>query len=203
LSIEASAQVVLYVPTSYQYNWYLARQSYLGVPYFQLLLQVIEILREFPRTHFIYKPFPELPLDPIIKLISERCSSCRVITDMSVFELAQASDACIFDIPSTGLLEAFLTDKPTLVFSDSRFVALRPKARTLLRKRAILCETPADYLSQMRLFLGSGDFQDLENADREFLRMYGTYEDDGRSADRAVAALKEIGLGRVGQQKNG
>ena len=199
LNIEPAAKVVLYVATSYQYNWYLARQSYLATPYFQLLTKVIEILREFPALRFIYKPFPELPLDPIIKLISERCSNCQVVTNKSVFQLVQASDACIFDIPSTGLLEAFLSDKPTLVFSDNRHIALRPEARTLLRKRATLTETPRDYLKQLRLFLGRDDFDLRRNSDREFLRAYGTLHDDGRSAERAVEALREIIQGQIVQ----
>jgi hypothetical protein len=197
LGIESSARVVLYVPTSYQYNWYLARQSYFGAPYFQLLTQVVGIMREFPDLQFIYKPFPELPIDPIIKVITERCSNCRVVANVSVLELVQASDACIFDLPSTGLLEAFLTDKPTLVFADSRFVAVRTEARPLLRQRATLSETPDDFFAQLRSFLSREDFHQPEDTDREFLRAYGTLNDDGRSAARALDALKEIIQGQA------
>ena len=190
--IAPAEPLVAYLPTSYQYDWYMARQSYWGVPYFALLAQVVEILREFPRLRFVYKPFPEPILDPIIKVISARCPNCQVVADASVPELLQASDACIIDIPSTALLEALLTNKPVFVFSDSRFISLRAEARTLLQKRVTLSETVEDYLRQLRIFLSQGAFQELEHADREFLRAYGTYLDDGRSAERAMAALYNI-----------
>lgn len=184
--------LVLYLPTSYQYNWYMAHGAYWGVPYFELLVQVVETLKEFPRLRFVYKPFPELPPDPIIKVIAAHCPNCQVVTDISVPALLQASDACIIDIPSTGLLEALLTCKPMLVFSDSRFVSLRPEARILLRKRVMLSETPEDYLKQLRIFLGQERFHELEHADQGFLSAYGTHRNDGRSAQRAVDALQEI-----------
>lgn len=192
LGIAPVEQLIAYLPTAYQYNWYMARQAYLGVPYFTLLTQVIEMLREFSRLRFVYKPFPELPLDPVTRVIEARCPNCHVVTDISVPELLKACDAFIIDIPSTGLLEALLTNKSMLVFSDSRFIALRQEARVLLQKRVTLSETPKDYLEQLRLFLSRGSFQELENVDREFLRAYGTHLDDGCSAQRAVNALQEI-----------
>lgn len=193
LGIGPVEQLVAYLPTTYQHHiWYMAREAYLGVPYFALLAQVVEILREFPRLRFVYKPFPILPQDPIVKVIADRCPNCQVVTDISVPELIQASDTCIIDIPSTALLEALLTNKPMLVFSDSRFISLRPEARILLRKRVTLSETPEDYLNQLRMFLSQGRFHELEHADREFLRAYGTHLDDGRSAQRAMNALQEI-----------
>lgn len=192
LGIALAEPLVAYLPTNYQYNWYMARADYLGVPYFELLTKVVEIFREFSHLHFVYKPFPELPLDPILKVIAARSPNCRVVTDFPAPLLLRACDAFIIDIPSTGLLEVLLTNKPMLVFSDSRFIVLRPEARMLLHKRVTLSETPEDYLKQLRLFLSRGNFQELENADREFLRAYGTHLDNGRSAERALKAILEI-----------
>jgi CDP-glycerol glycerophosphotransferase (TagB/SpsB family) len=192
LNISDSKILIAYLPTSYQYNWYMAREAYWGVPYMQFLIDTFEILHEFPQLHFIYKPFPEYPLDPMPKIIATRFQNCQSVSDISVSLLLQASDAFIIDIPSTGLLEALLTSKPIVAYSDSRFIALRPEARALLIKRVILSETPDDFIRQLRLFLNQGNFEKLEHANREFLRAYGAFNDDGNSAQRAATALKEI-----------
>jgi len=196
LHIADSEILISYLPTSYQYYWYMARSAYLGVAYIQLLIKVLNILHEFPHLHFVYKPFPEYPLDPMSKIIAARCPNCRFISDIPMTFLLQASDAFIIDMPSTGLLEALLTLRPMLVFSDSRFIALRPEARVLLSKRVMLCETPDDFMRQLRLFLSQDSFEKLEHADHEFLRAYGTFKNDGNSVRYAVEALYDIIQGK-------
>ncbi len=196
LHIADSEILISYIPTSYQYNWYMARQAYLGVPYLELLIQVINILRDFSKLRFVYKSFPEYPLDPMLKIIAACCPNCQFISDMPMTLLLQASDAFIFDMPSTGLLEAFLTAKPILLHSDQRFIALRPEARTMLKKRVILSETPNDFIKQLRLFLSKGEFKKMENPDCDLLRAYGTFKDDGNSVRYAVEALYDIIQGK-------
>jgi hypothetical protein len=196
LHIADSEILISYLPTSYQYYWYMARQAYLGVPYLEMLIQVINVLREFPELQFVYKSFPEYPPDPMSKIVAARCPNCRFISDMPMTLLLQASDAFIFDMPSTGLLEAFLTAKPILLHSDQRFIALRPEARTMLKKRVILSETPNDFIKQLRLFLGKGEFKKMENPDCDLLRAYGTFKGDGNSVRYAVEALYDIIQGK-------
>lgn len=191
LGVTDKEHLVVYIPTSYQYNWYMARQSYLGVPYFDLLAKVIETLSKFSQLRLVYKPFPEFPPDPMVRVIGARCPNCQV-TDIPPPRLFQASDAIIVDMPSTALLEALLTNKEMLVFSDRRCLALRPDARELLRKRVLLTETPEDFLEQLDRFLSKEQFEVLEKPNREFLQVYGTYLDDGRSVERAINALREI-----------
>ncbi len=202
LGIKPSQRLIFYLPTSYQPDWYMAREAYFGVPYFELLTKVIKVFGEFSRHRFVYKPFPERPMDPVAALARE-LPNCLVVTDISVPELAQASDAIIVDLPSTGLLEALLTSKPMLVLSDARFVTLRPEARELLCKRAGLAETPEEFFRQLRLFLSRDEFTELERPDRSFLRSYGTHLDDGRSAERAFEALRKIMNGDLGTSPTG
>lgn len=197
LRIAPSEKLVLLLPTSYQYNWYVARQAYLGVPYFELLVDVVRILGEFTDIQFVYKSFPETPPDPLVRVISAQCQNCRIVTDIPVPALIEASDANVLDIPSTGLLEALLWPRPLLVFSDARFITLRPKARVMLRKRVTLCETANEYLVQLRQFLSQGRFSEIENPNQEFLATYGTYLNDGNSAPRAVESLRKIMLGTI------
>jgi hypothetical protein len=188
---------VLYLAGSYQNRgWYMCRGAYLGVPYFQLLAQVADLFRRFPHVHFLYKPFPTRPLDPVVRLIEPGCPNVSVVSHIPVAELLQASDAYVIDIPSTALLEALLTPKPILAYSDRRFVALRPEARELLRRRAVVSEMPAEFIRELDAFLSRDSFDELADPDDAFLRAYGTYLNDGHSAERAARAVVEIAAGR-------
>lgn len=191
LGIDDAGRLVLYLPTGYQRTWYLARAAYLAVPYFGLLCQVMATLTGFPDLRFVYKPFPERQADPLLSVIERIAPNVIAESHLRVPALVQASDACIVDIPSTGLLEALVTAKPLLVFSDRRFVNLRSEAAGLLRKRARLAETPEDFLAQLKDFL-RGDLRELAAPDQRFLAAYGTHLNDGQSAERAASAVEEI-----------
>ena len=128
LGVKMSQALVLYVPTLYpRQHRYMCCGDLGNVPYFELQTQVVKLMCQFPDIHFIYKPFGSLlrhSPDPIIEMISMNCPNCQVIYDLSLPELFWASDVHVIDIPSTGLLEALLTPKPILVFSDKHY--LRP-----------------------------------------------------------------------------
>lgn len=192
LGLNERDRVVLYVATSYQRNWYMSRQAYYGTSYFNLLTQVVDVFGEFPDLKFIYKPFPDAMRDPLCRIASQRLPNCTIAEDVPLYELTEASDACIFDFPSTALLEGLLTQKPMLVFSDDRYLTLRPLARDLLRKRVTLCEKADEFLAQLRLFLTKGEFAEVQNASNDFLRTFGMFQDDGRSLDRVFEALGRI-----------
>ncbi len=191
LGINKEKKVVLYIPTSYQYNWYMSREAYLSCLYFEFLYGLCDIFLEFRGIEFIYKPFPELPEDPMIKVFSPKLKNCRIVRNLSVPRLASISDAIIVDIPSTALLEVLLSDKPVLVFSDRRFISIRDEARKLLEKRAMVSQETDDFYRKLKEFLSS-DFSSIKNNDRDFLKVYGTYLDDGKSLERASNKLTEI-----------
>lgn len=192
LVLPDDAPVVAYVPTSYQYNWYMSRGAYLAAPYFQLLIRVTAVLARFEPVRILYKPFPEEPLDPIVRWIQRNHPNIKVIRHTPFTELLDAADACVIDIPSTALLEALLTPKPVLAYADARFVTLRPEARKLLSRRTLLSEKPEEFLAQLEGFLARGRFGELTNPDDSFLRAYGTDLDDGRAAERVAVALAEV-----------
>lgn len=193
LGIAEGQNSILYLASSYQQtSWYMFRGAYLPVPYFEFLASVIATLSRFPNLHFIYKPFPEQPLDPAVRLIERSAPNVSVVRDVRVTELTSACDAFVIDSPSTGLLEALLTPKQMLVHADSRFISLRSEARELLRRRVCLTETPEDFLAELERFLAAEDFAVLPEPDNSFLRAYGTHLDDGRSAERAADAVAGI-----------
>jgi hypothetical protein len=115
----------------------------------------------------------------------------RIVSDMPFTELLRAFDAVVFDIPSTAMLEAMQTDRPMLVMADSRCITLLPEARQSLRRRVRLAEDPDEFIEALGEFLAL-DYEAERNADREFIRSYGTHLDDGHSADRAARAVIEL-----------
>jgi len=191
IRIPDNKTIVFYIPTAYQYHWYMCREAYLSCSYFEFLYKLCDIFVKFPDIQFVYKPFSELPEDPMAEILGLRVKNCTVVRDISVPEIIAVSDAVIIDIPSTALLEALLTDRPLLIFADSRFITLREKARQLLKKRAIVAEKPEEFYSCLVEFLSS-KFEVLEQVDRSFIQEYGTYLDDGKSAERAFNKILEI-----------
>ncbi len=186
-----SEQLVVYVPQVLPFNWYMCRENYLAAPYAELLLKVADIISQNKRHKFLYKPFPGSP-DPVAAIIEKNCPRCTVVTDIPVTDLLQAGDAIIIDLPSTALLEALLSKKPILVFSDRRFLAFDPLARQMLEKRCIVTETADDFLNQLEALVNQQEFRDLENPDRDFLKAFGTHLDDGFSARRSLDFLKNL-----------
>jgi hypothetical protein len=192
LGVEPTQPLILYIPTGCQFNsWYMARQSYVSTPYFEFLTGLLETSEAFDDLAFVYKPFPEVPPNPFVSVLAARDANWRV-SDIPVPQLLQASDAVVIDIPSTALLEALMTTKPILVYADARYIALRPEARELLRRRVTLAETLSELSSSLDTFLRRGRVDVVDSADREFLRAYGTHHDDGRSGERTVDALRSI-----------
>lgn len=194
-------RVFLYVATSYQYQWYAARQSYLAGDYFRFLGRVMRILASAdPATRLIYRPFPEMPSDPYALTAGTYSPRIRVDTTSPMHELLEESDAHIIDIPSTTLLESMLQPKPILLLADNRCVTLEKKARDLLARRTVLAESQEDFLNQLPLFLGNPFREQINVTDESFLRGYATFRNDGRSGERvakALAAIAQVHHGRM------
>lgn len=185
--------VVLYVPTMYmRHRRYMSCEDYGNVPYFELQARIVEIMRRFPAVRFVYKPFPKPRPDPIVEMIRSRCPNCRVVDNVPLPRLVWAADFHVIDIPSTGLLEALMTPKPILVLADKRYIRLRREARILLQKRVTLADTPDTFCERLCERLSDGRFDELAAPNREFLLAYGLHRDDGLSADRVIAALRDI-----------
>ncbi|MDA2936664.1 hypothetical protein MYX75_00155 [Acidobacteria bacterium AH-259-A15] len=184
--------IVLYVPDMLKgYRRCLSYGEYPDVSYFELQLDMIELFREYPNIYFVYKVFPG-EKNPISTAKVKVSSNCRVTYDILLPQLIWVADLVIFDIPSTGLLEGLLTRNKIIVYADKRSIRMTSQAKKLLRRRAILAESPADYLNKVRQVLTSGDFSKEPLSNNDFLKAYGTHLNDGRSIERAVEALYKI-----------
>ena len=152
---------------------------------------LVAMAREFPQYDFIFKAFPyqDQRDTPAVALARTTGSNCHVEFEQPLPALIARADLIVVLFPSTALLEALLTDKPVIVLVDPRFVRMRPPARAALERRAIVSSSPEDFVEQVRERLRRGDFTLPAAVDDQFLRDYGTHLDDGKSAERALAAL--------------
>jgi hypothetical protein len=190
MAVVSGRPLVLYVASGHQpTSWYLCRGAYLGVPYFQLLTRVVEVMRRHRDIQFIFRPFPERPVNPIVALL-EDVPNVMTVRDRPMAELMQSSDAQVIDIPSTALLEALLGSRRILAYADRRFVSLRSGARGPLARRVTLAETPDAFIASLEAFLSAERFEEIDAPDRSFLRLYGTHVDDGGSTRRAARAVE-------------
>ncbi len=155
---------------------------------------VVAVAREFTAYDFIFKAFPyqDQRDTPAVARAGAVGSNCRVELKKSLPALIARCDLIVLLFPSTALLEALLSDKPVIVLVDPRFVSMRPVARAALERRAIVADSPVRLLEQFRAVLANGGFRASAPIDDLFLREYGTYLDDGKSADRALAALTSV-----------
>jgi hypothetical protein len=152
---------------------------------------VVAIARECAAYEFIFKAFPyhDQRETPAVALAGAPGSNCRVEFDKPLPALIARADLIVLLFPSTALLEALLSDRSVIVQVDPRFVSMRPSARAALDRRALVVDSPARLLQQLRRVLQDGRFPVSVPVDDLFLREYGTHLDDGQSADRALAAL--------------
>ena len=89
--------------------------------------------------------------------------------------------AFIIDEPSTTVLEVLCTQKPVFVLIDS--IKLTQHALELLKRRAICASSVDKLIKQVDCYIVSGEYSaNVKNTD--YLKAYGTYQDDGKSALR-------------------
>jgi len=86
------------------------------------------------------------------------------------------------------------TQKP--VFVLTQFLKLCNEAETLLRKRAICCPNVELLIKELTAYAESGLYKaDVTN--QEYLSSYGTFLNDGKSAERGVETVIEIISGKT------
>ena len=120
----------------------------------------------------------------------KRARNIEIVIDEQKFvDLLPNAKLVVLDRPSTTSLEACMTNKPVFVLLANKNWRLLPEK--LLKKRAVVAYTPAELKNAVQAYLEDGAYPaDVSN--REFVRAYGCYQDDGLSAQRAVDELLDI-----------
>ena len=173
---------------------YFSYHLYPDIAYWRLQRQVVELCSRFPGIELILKLYPRdwlsSPLEQWVKKQGFR--NCRIIRETPFSGVLPQTDLFILDYPTTTLLEALVTEKPVIVLADRSYYRLRPFAVQSLRKRAILSETPEQFLHDIAEVLKQDDWSFHQEINDKFLCAYGTHLNDGRSAERAVQLLTEV-----------
>lgn len=183
--------IILYVPTimGISGKGLSVETGYADVSYFELQERIIRLFARFPSVNLLYKEIPSHDVwNPIPDLIQREIPTGRAVLAPPLAELVWAVDAIILDHVSTALGEALLTRKRLVVYSPNLagHAFEPPEAQVLLRKRAIVAETPDEFVEVVRTFLSTNDFTEMNAPNDGFLRAYSTHLNDGSSAERAV-----------------
>lgn len=183
------SRYVLYATTHYyQNNLYFPHRppSHLPNTIFAIQSVFTDYLNSLKNEDVILKLFPSDPYRvPPLTITNPRIKTIR--NEKKFTDLLFDAKAVIVDIVCTlALFEALTTEKPLFVLN--KINPLDDGAEALLMKRAIVSRDPYELMKELDGFLKTGSYRaDVTN--REFLRHYATYLDDGRSAERAVDAV--------------
>jgi len=195
-AITQSRRAIIYVMTNLTGDRrYFSYHTYPDIWYWRLQREIIQVCTEFVNIHLIVKLYPPHPVkNPLGKWIRQKSfSNCEMVQDKPFIDMLGQADLFIIDYPSTMLLQALTTDKPIIAFAERRSLRLDPSAARLLRKRVIFSETKEEFLRDIVTVLSQLDrWTSLAHRNDEFLRAYGTYLNDGNSAERAKQVLLKI-----------
>jgi hypothetical protein len=117
--------------------------------------------------------------------------NCRFVRDECWFtDLLPLADVIVIDFPSTTLLESLTTSKP--IFVCTAHLRIDKPAERILKRRAFCYSNIERFTRTLDRYLTTGASEKTDLDDREFLKMYGTHIDDGKSAARAADYVKNI-----------
>jgi hypothetical protein len=112
----------------------------------------------------------------------------NIIRNPQFARLLQSHDAVLIDSPTTTLLQAIATRLPVFVLTS---VISPPRAHLpLLMQRAVCADNAETLINRLELYLQTGDYT-ADRDDREYMKLYGTHLDDGKSSQRALAILEK------------
>lgn len=191
-SSNESGNRILYVVTNYYRNgWYCG-----FTPPFSDRLYLLEqccivkgftrILATLKNVSLTVKIHPgatvlgEVP--PWIAELSNK-EHVEIISSESTFaEMLNHHDIVVIDSPTTTLLQALASQLPLFILTS---IISPPKAdMPRLRKRAVCVNSSQELINELKSYLKTGVYS-TDVGNRDFLKLYGTYLDDGKSNVRA------------------
>jgi len=189
--IKGSEKYILYATTNYYQNhlYFGIYPPFSDIDLYYVQKKILNFLGSLKNERIIFKLHPNVSFRIYPDLILKKNNIEVIRTEKSFIELLPDAKLIILDWPSTTLLQAAATRKPIFVLTN--FSKLKPEALILLRRRAVCGETVEQLIEALNFYLKHGIYPS-DVHDREFLKMYGTYFDDGKSAERAFNKILEI-----------
>lgn len=189
---------IIYVITSYYKNsWYCAFSSlYSDRLYFLEQLTIInrlcDIVQRIDTVFVTIKLYPCAAImdddPPWVAELSNK-QGFRLVRHPGFVQQMKEQDIVIIDTPTTTLLQSLATKLPVFVLTS--VVTPPSKDQLLLRKRAICADSGNKLMKELEDYIVKGIYNaDIDN--RDFLKLYGTYLDDGQSIIRVLKIMKRI-----------
>jgi len=188
---------ILYATTNYYQNlWYAGiSPPFSDCYFFQDGFFIMEALQRLLENNYNIKatvklhPSRLLEDPPWLEKFSG-VKNIKFIKDKPKFvKLLQLSDVILIDLPSTIVLQSVSTNLP--VFVLMRHWNYTHYARTILEKRAVCADDVKTLIDNLCKYLDSGIYQADINDD-SFIKGYGTFLNDGKSAERAAGEVLEM-----------
>jgi hypothetical protein len=184
---------VVYIPGAisnnlYRYDFNYFRNCYI----FEIRTKIAKTFKKYPGYRFGYKAFLSRGNDPTIDMLSAVCPECEIIDSIPLSELQWSADMLVYEMPSTGLYEGMLTDKPIIALTDRDLITMPDSVKDLLKKRVTLCDSGSEFVQTVDCILERGALHPITDPDRSFLKKFCTYLDDGNSAIRAADTIHRI-----------
>lgn len=201
----SGCKTILYVTTAYLHNQYtisaVRDPTVFDEELWSVQKAVIDLARAHPDHAFIVKLHPgHTSREPLKRYIEHhRIRNVRlVVRSPSLPVLLKETDLLLFDLISTGILQALQTDLPVFLYSGLSCVdedTLLP-----LKQRVSIYETVKEYSGAINRYLsGEPDDPSVNVLDETFMIGFGTCRGDGRSAERAAAIIREAIAARQGR----
>lgn len=118
-----------------------------------------------------------------------------IVQEHTVAELMSSASVIVIDFVATSVLQTLLSGKPVFIYTG--MYQMDERALALLKKRAFIYDKFEDLCCDIEIFFSEGlrpllkrYGTDLENT--EFIREFGTFRHDGKSASRAADILSTV-----------
>ncbi|HVN73480.1 MAG TPA: hypothetical protein VMT44_02665 [Methanoregula sp.] len=185
---------VVYISTVYHNNMYYYPFRTAGGDFDESLWafqrQVLGLAKRRPECDFTVKLYPSHESrEPLRSWCADHaCDNVRlVVREQTVADLLAAADVLVFDIVTTAILQALRTDRKIVAYTG----IYRPEddAVALLQRRAYASPDPGSCIAALEGYLDDRPLSGVDTSDDAFLRCYGTFQNDGKSATRAASLV--------------
>jgi hypothetical protein len=189
----STSPIFLYIPGIIENNSFRYSSNELkNLETFKMRENIAQIFHSFNDINFLYKSFVSMGYDPTCDMFSSLCPECKIISSVSLMDLQLIADVIIHErAPCTALLENLFTDKLIIAYSQN-LSNFPENLKDQLAKRIFITGDSDEFYKKIEFVLEHGDFTPIKKTDDTFLKSYGTFLNDGRSAERATNAIIQI-----------
>ena len=166
----------------------------------QIQKRMIDLAHDNENIPFIFKLHPaDHESEPVRSYVADnKIKNIRlVVQEPTVKELLPGAGLIVIDFVATSILEVLLTEKPVFVYVG--IYEIDTDTLQKLRKRAFVYENLDKLYSDLKKMFSGGE-NALKNEygvdyyNTDFIREFGTYKNDGKSAARAVEIVNSVYL---------